>query len=121
MSCLFDSLSYFIGENSNTIRDKICDYLNDNNPIMNGLDTNIILDIETNNYIIHMRNQNTWGGAIEIQVACNIWNLKIIVRNIRDSLHENSIEFVPIDTPISKTIIILWNGYHYEPLKFYIF
>lgn len=57
MSCLFNSLSYFIKEDSNIIRNKICDYLEENKQI------------------------------IEIQVACNIWKCKIIVYNYRDIKH----------------------------------
>ena len=36
MSCLFNSLSHFIGEPSNEIRQKICDYLQENKPILDG-------------------------------------------------------------------------------------
>ena len=71
MSCLFNSLSYFIKENRNDIRQKICDYIEQNKPIMDGLDTKDIINYEGPNYIQKMRNTSTWGGAIEIQAACN--------------------------------------------------
>ena len=38
MSCLFNSLSYFIKEDSYIIRNKICDYLEQNKKIIDGLD-----------------------------------------------------------------------------------
>ena len=46
MSCLFNSLSYFFNEKSFDIRQKICDYLKQNNPIIDGLDTLFILNLE---------------------------------------------------------------------------
>jgi hypothetical protein len=49
MSCLFNSLSFFLNEDSYTIRQKICDYLLNNGKIMDGLDTSFILNLESNN------------------------------------------------------------------------
>jgi hypothetical protein len=46
MSCLFNSLSYFIHDNSYNIRQRICDYLEENKPIIDGLNTNFILNLE---------------------------------------------------------------------------
>ena len=42
MSCLFNSLIFFLSEDSYNIRQKICDYLMENGKIMEGLDTNFI-------------------------------------------------------------------------------
>ena len=119
MSCLFNSLSYFIQHDSFTIRQFICDYLQENKSIIDGIETNTILDFESNDaisYIENMRLENTWGGAIEIQVACNIWNLRINVFNYRD--HTNKIiEFIPLKGNYENTIHIYWTGGHYEPIK----
>ena len=46
MSCLFNSLSYFIKESSCQIRQKICDYLQSNLPIMDGIETSCVLELE---------------------------------------------------------------------------
>lgn len=119
MSCLFDSLSYFIDENSYDIRQKICDYMQDNKPIIEGLDTNIVLSFENQDhitYIENMRKTLTLGGAIEIQVACNIWNLKINVKNGRD-IGDKDIDFLPIDKSYERVIDICWTGNHYDPIK----
>ena len=120
MSCLFNSLQYFITEyNSYKIRQKICDYLQDNRPIIDGLDTKFILELEQNNttkYIQTMRNTWCWGGAIEIQAACNIWKLRIIVNNHRN-FGAPDIEFIPVNSVYDKTIHIYWNGGHYEPIR----
>jgi len=61
-----------------------------------------------------MRKTSTWGGAIEIQVACNLWDCKIFVHNIRDK-NKSIIEFIPLHSKIDKIINISWNGGHYEP------
>jgi hypothetical protein len=119
MSCLFNSLSYFINEDSYTIRQKICDYLQENKPIIDGLQTCEVLAFESANpasYISTMRSTNTWGGAIEIQAACNIWNTRINVANYRDRNNE-TIEFIPIQSNYEKTMNIYWNGGHFEPIR----
>ena len=68
-----------------------------------------------------MRSPSTWGGAIEIQAACNIWNLRINVSNYRDfsPKDENNkvIEFLPINGVVKESINIYWNGGHYEPIR----
>jgi len=114
MSCLFNSLQYFINVDSYYIRQMICDYLANNGQIIDGLDTKFILDMENVNYIAHMRNTSTWGGAIEIQSACNIWKLRIIVRDIRTPV-KKEIEFLPISGIVNNTIYLEWSGGHYEP------
>lgn len=119
MSCLFNSLSYFIKENSYEIRQKICDYLQENKKIIDGLDTKFILDMEDPNYIQNMRHISTWGGAIEIQTACNIWKLKIMVQDIRynNQIINNNIMFIPVDNNYENTIYLEWSGGHYEPVR----
>ena len=116
MSCLFNSMNYFFKEDSQVIRNKICDYLQQNQPIIDGLDTNFILSMEGSNYINNMRNPSVWGGAIEIQAACNIWNTKITVVNIRNSNQKN-IEFQPVKGNANNNISVTWSGGHYEPVR----
>jgi hypothetical protein len=116
MSCLFNSMNYFFKEDSQVIRNKICDYLQQNQPIIDGLDTNFILSMEGPNYINNMRNPSVWGGAIEIQAACNIWNTKITVVNIRNSNQKN-IEFQPVKGNANNNISVTWSGGHYEPVR----
>lgn len=119
MSCLFISLEYFLELSSKDIRSKICDYLDNNKKIFDGMDTKDLLELESDNYVKKMRKNSTWGGAIEIKAACNIWNLEIIVYNIRNDDKNNSqIQFIPnngIDLT-TKKIYLTWNGFHYEPV-----
>ena len=116
MSCLFNSLSYFFNEDAFNIRQKICDYLLENKPIIDGLETNFILNLENPNYIQHMRQTSVWGGAIEIQCACNIWNSKIVVKDIRSGTGKN-IEFIPLTNKIDRIVYLEWSGGHYEPVR----
>ena len=98
------------------MRQKICDYLADNKPIIEDLPTDFVLSLDDNkNYIKNMRKSSQWGGAIEIKAACNMWKLRIIVQNNRDS-SARLIEFLPINGKYKYTVIIGWNGYHYVPI-----
>tara|TARA_B100001175_G_C19263272_1_gene520500 strand:- start:388 stop:729 length:342 start_codon:yes stop_codon:yes gene_type:complete len=112
-------MNYFLKIPPQNIRNTICDYLEQNKPIMEGIETNQVIKMEgVNNYINNMRNSSTWGGAIEIQAACNIWNMKVIVINIRNRVKgNNEIEFIPLHGKINNTIKITWSGGHYEPIR----
>lgn len=118
MSCLFNSMSHFIPESSSKIRQTICDYLQNGGKIIDGLDTKTILCFESKNYISKMRQSSSWGGAIEIQSACNIWKLRILVNDIRKRTKVSKvIEFQPVTNSYTKTIKLNWNGGHYTPVK----
>ena len=123
MSCLFDSLEYFLKIPSKEIRTKICDYLTQDNDLMEGFNTTDLLEIESIDYIKKMRKSSTWGGGIEIKSACNIWNLRIFLINVRksDKVDKTNpyIEFLPNknNKTHAKTIYLTWNGFHYEPIK----
>ena len=136
MSCLFNSMAYFItyDRGSNGIRQRICDYLEQNLPIIEGMETCDVLKLEApscEKYISNMRQPSTWGGAIEIQCACNIWNSRIIVHDIRNPNNPNNpnsngnkcIEFVPLPAsstnvkPVELEFHLEWSGGHYEPRR----
>ena len=118
MSCLFMSLTYFLKKDARDIRDIICNYLENNGKLIDDLDTEFILslDISKVDYIREMRKETTWGGAIEIQATCNIWNVKILVYNIRENNNIQVITFIPINSTHINTIKISWNGSHYEAI-----
>ena len=129
MSCLFNSMSHFIKEDGgpNGIRQRICDYLEKNLPILDGMETRDVLQLEapsSEHYISKMRNPSTWGGAIEIQCACNIWNARIIVHDIRSHYSNNKnnkIEFLPLKSENAQhpslELNLEWSGGHYEPRR----
>ena len=119
MSSLFNSLSYFVGKDGYEIRQMICNYLEENKPIIEGLETFKVIQFDNENaenYISKMRLPSTLGGAIELQCACNIWNYKINVLNYRER-NNTTIEFIPLNGNIEKTINVYWTGNHYEPIK----
>ena len=122
MSCLFNSLSHFIPQTeAQAIRQRICDYLQANSPIIDGMTTHDVLQLDSassDQYIGAMRKLSTWGGAIEIQAACNIWNARILVHDIRRSHgHGQAIEFLPVAADETyQTFELEWSGGHYEPL-----
>jgi hypothetical protein len=123
MSCLFNALAHFLPESGSTIRQKICDYLVQNEKLMDGLDTQFILSLDgsAEAYLTEMRKSSTWGGAIEIQAACNIWNLEVTVRNLRDPIPTTIVfqPFQPFPLPLKpfREIELEWTGGHYEPVR----
>ena len=114
MSCLFDSLSKYLDMKSNEIRQLICDYLEKNNSILDGIDTNYLLNMENTNYVLDMRKRYTWGGAIEIKAACNIWGLQIYVH---DCKNKKTIKFMSDHGYCAQKIKLCWNGTHYKTRK----
>jgi hypothetical protein len=132
-------MSHFIKEDGgpNGIRQRICDYLEKNLPILEGMETRDVLQLEAPSaahYISNMRKPSTWGGAIEIQCACNIWNARIIVHDIRtrnnknndknknnNKNNNNKIEFLPLKSENvqhpSLELNLEWSGGHYEPRR----
>lgn len=122
MSCLFNSLSHFIAHDPQAIRHRICDYLQANSPIIDGMSTSDVLHMDSgsspDHYISAMRTPSTWGGAIEIQAACNIWNARIIVHDVRQMETERTIEFLPVSTiSCDNEFVLEWSGGHYEPKR----
>ena len=119
MSCLFNSLQFFIPSlSSQEIRNRICDYLEENGPVIEGVETSLLLSLDgaPAEYISNMREPSTWGGAIEIQAACNIWNICVTVQNRRGD-EESDIEFIPVVGGVERSVVLEWTGGHYEPVR----
>jgi hypothetical protein len=115
MSCLFNSLSYFVKEDTSiSIRNKICDYLLGNNELIDGMSTSDIIlydsGVPLQIYVQRMRNTSTWGGAIEIMSFVKIFNIKVKV------LVLNSNSYIEFHCNTDIEIRISWNGSHYEPI-----
>lgn len=115
MSCLFDSIGYFLNLNGFFIRQEICNYLESNEPIIKDLDTKFILELEDPKYISKMRSPYIWGGSNEILAACNIWKIKVNV--FIDENKTKKIEMLPIDGNYVKIVNLYWkDGNHYDPI-----
>lgn len=118
MSCLFNSLSYFVHIESYTLRQKICDYLQQNTILFDNLNCEQVIQLETghslNNYVNKMRSVSTWGGAIEIIVFCKLFNVRV---NVKVKNTNDIIEFIPNELKDIPIYSIHWSGGHYEPIR----
>lgn len=114
MSCLFKSIGSCIKKNPNQVRNEICTYLEENNSIIEGLNTKNILDLDRNKYIESMRNTTTSGGGIEIAAASNIYRIRICIYSKKN----NPIIFIPLDNNYHKTINLFYTGNHFMPYKY---
>lgn len=112
MSCYFDSLSQFFHVNSNVLRQEICNYLEKNEPILDGMETKELLSILQDGYVDNMRRSSTWAGGVEISATCNLWGVTVVVH----SHHAKPIVFEPIKKQSRGVIELFWTGNHYEPL-----
>lgn len=120
MSCLFRSLSAFIKDmKEDDLRQLVCDYMERNPNLMEDMSLNDILNtegIKTDDYVQTMRQQHTWGGALEIRSFCEMFNIGVLVRiqsTGRDVL------FRPTSLATQRKIPIVrieWQGAHFEPI-----
>jgi hypothetical protein len=115
MSCLFHSMSAFLKEDPQVIRNKICDYLQTNPTIMDMSASDIIFfdsGKQLDDYVRNMRLSHVWGGAIEIAACIRIWNRPIRVRVERTG------EFIDFTAPNCDGIPMTfrWTGGHYDPI-----
>jgi hypothetical protein len=112
MSCLFVSLGRLLDECPQSLRQCICDYLDQNKSIIDGIPTSDLLQMDRADYVKEMRRESTWGGAIEIQCACTLWRLRIMVINNSEQSGP-PIEFVPVAGDYQRTLCLCWTGSHY--------
>jgi hypothetical protein len=102
-------------QNPQEIRNKICDYLAANPKLMDLSMSEIVQadgtspDLES--YVQKMRSPCTWGGAIEIAAASQLWNCSFQVKVERTG---DLIEFIKENSQTKYGLS--WTGGHYEPL-----
>ena len=66
-------------------------------------------------YIRNMRHSSTWGGAMELAVATQVYNADILVTN---HWGKTVAEFKwKEDCTARRTLHLQWTGAHYEPLR----
>ena len=114
MSCLFNSFSAIVGEPSDVIRSRICDWLATNPVLSEDMQAVEAVMVESglplDSYVERMRSAHTWGGAIEIRAFVQLWKRPVRVRVIRTG---RWIEFPCAD---GADCCISWTGGHYEPI-----
>ena len=126
MSCLFQSLSSFVSHQDFVkLRQDICDFLQTNPKLVGGeIDLKKITELDDTtieNYVGHMRSNSTWGGAIEIRAFCEMYDVNVVVKNIRNAAQneeETYIEFLCSNNK-NRWVVISWNGGHFEPILFH--
>ena len=112
MSCLFDSLSKYIVKNSSELRIQICDYIEQNPNMIDNIKVDKVIQWEKNIslplYVQNMRQNYTWGGAIEVKAFCNLYNIQVNIHLYNDK----QISFYP-SGEINLIININWTGTHF--------
>lgn len=131
MSCLFDSISSYTKNcNSSQLRQMVADYLSTDPSFWGDLKFSDVFEWfdekdvhycrRVGDYINVMRNDATWGGALEIQSICNMFNIGVRVHTGGGRI---PIEFVPAATvrssssPIEHILDITWNGCHFQAIS----
>jgi hypothetical protein len=125
MSCLFNSLSHFVDDDANTIRQKICDFLNEDGCLFDSIRCSDVTQWGEHKgleeYVRNMRSTSTWGGAIEIKAFCEIYKrgVKVYSTRAKDLSVVPVAEFVPQSSDIldNGMVNLLWTGSHYDPMN----
>jgi len=96
---------------ANSLRQKICDYL-DTNPklIDNSVRVSDITPEKFSVYITNMRDDETWGVGIEIKAFCEIYDYQVNVYIPNGKI----IPFYPQRLPI-RIVNVSWTGNHFTP------
>lgn len=142
MSCLFDSIaSYTRNCTSHALRQMVADYLRENPVFWGEMRFKEVFDLfepqdvhfctSVEDYIDRMRQESTWGGALEIQCICNMFQIGVRVHtglplpieffpassirvSPRDGNHGNHGDHMD---HVIHVLDISWNGYHFESVS----
>lgn len=82
MSCLFRALSKFVKDqkvDEKILRDSICTYIQETEFLIKEVSDISLFGCPKPTYVSKMRRPQSWGGAIEIQAFCQMFNAKVIV------------------------------------------
>jgi len=116
MSCLFNSLGAHTGESASVVRSKIVEFMQTNPALGSDISTTNAIEWESgksvNDYLQHMKQPSTWGGAIEISAFVQLYKTNVCVHNVRDT-NTRLMRFVGDS---SRCVSISWNGSHFEPI-----
>ncbi|KAL2264015.1 hypothetical protein VTK26DRAFT_3570 [Humicola hyalothermophila] len=109
-SCMFTAFGGAVGLDnpSRVLRDKIADYILAHPTEYNAA----ILGEEPRRYTTKMRQMDTWGGAIELSILSDIYDLEIC------SVDVQSLRVDRFGEGKENRVIILYSGIHYDRIAF---
>ncbi|GAB1317228.1 ubiquitin-specific protease otu1 [Madurella fahalii] len=109
-SCMFTAFGGAIGlENpSRVLRDQVAEYILQHPDKYNKA----ILGDDPRRYTTRMKQMDTWGGAIELSILSDIYNLEI------SSIDVKSLRIDRFGEGKSNRVIILYSGIHYDRIAF---
>ena len=120
MSCLFDSMSFFLENvSSPTLRQMIVDFLRQNPVFVEGMSLKRLIQQEypiwdVEEYLSHMEKPSSWGGAIEIRAFCELFGIHVRVHDLR--YPNTKYDFHPsCDSSQDVWIELMYTGNHYTP------
>lgn len=110
-SCLFSSIGYLISDEFSDItklqyRQLLVQWLESNTSIDN------LLDKSKSEYIKYIEDINTWGGAIELNIFSEMYQVQIATIDT----NTNNIYIFGEDKRYSQIIYLIYTGNHYDPL-----
>ena len=112
MSCLFVALARQLGMDPRLVRKDICAYLEAGGTVIDGMQTKELVNSQ---YVREMSRPSTWGSAIEIQAACNLYRIRVAVTSLRPKDSRKPIVFTPVAHRLwQRTLFMTWTGSHYE-------
>lgn len=119
MSCLYQSLHYFVPQDDvQLIRQKICNFLASLETVNAKHAASYLLwesNMDLASFVSEHRLPNTWGEAIHIRVFCELYRMRVMVRVQANG--GTPIEFIPADGVYFRTIWIEWQTAHFEPCR----
>jgi ubiquitin thioesterase OTU1 len=111
-SCLFSSIGYLI-DNKNfnettklQYRQLLTNFIEDNNVDI------AMLGMSKDEYINNIQNPSTWGGAIELKLFSDMFQVEIASIDVQS----NRVDIFGQDKNYPQRIFVLYNGVHYDPL-----
>ena len=87
----------------------VCDYLDANKFLLEGMETAEVLKAIDDRYVANMRLEATFGSAIEISVVCRLWGVNIEVKDAK----ANRVVLFDINESPLCLCVLYWNGGHY--------
>jgi len=111
-SCLFSSIGYLI-DNKNFSETTRLQYRQLLANYLEGITIDAVtLGMSKEEYIESIQNPSTWGGAIELKLFSEMFQIEIASIDVQS----NRVDIFGQDKNYPQRIYVLYNGVHYDPL-----